>query len=172
MIPLPVRWRPALDTAIAALAAAVVAIFAVMVALVLVQVFDRFLGFGWFWTEEVVRALLVWSVMLGLPVVLYRFDEVVVEILPMGVTATRWRLRLAAALTLIFLIVLAWQGWQFAARNAGFALPTLGISRGWIYAPIPVGSALGCLALLIRDEERSPSWPVEAEPDTNSGDGA
>lgn len=169
MIPLSPPLRHLADRAIAAFAAAVVLLFAVMVVLVFVQVVDRFVGIGWFWTEEVVRILLVWSVMMGLPVVLYRHDEILVDVLPLPDRATRWRLRIAAVLGLVFLAILAWHGWFFTTRNAGFSSPSLGISRAWIYAPIPAGAALGCLALVIRAEDRSPAWPAVQDNDGAAG---
>ncbi|WP_413203358.1 TRAP transporter small permease [Rhodospirillum sp. A1_3_36] len=152
--------RRAMDRAIAALTAAVVGIFAAMMALVFLQIVDRFVpAFNWFWTEEVVRVLLVWSVMLGLPVVLYRHEEVFIDILSLPARVTRWRLRLAGALSIVFLVILAWHGEIYTARSAAFLSPTLGISRAWIYAPIPIGALLGAIALLIRKEEDSPAWP-------------
>lgn len=163
MIPLSPSLRRAADLAIAALAAAVVALFAVMVALVFIQVVDRFAGIGWFWTEEVVRILLIWSVMFGLPVVLYHHEEILVDVLSLPEPATRWRLRVATALGFAFLAILAWQGWTFTARSADFTSPSLGISRAWIYLPIPAGAALGCLALLIRAEDRAAGWPATGD---------
>jgi len=160
MIPLRASLRRCAELFIAALGAAVVALFMAMVTLVFVQVVDRFIGIGWFWTEEVVRILLVWCVMVGLPVVLYRHEEILVDILSLSDAATRWRLRVAAVLSFAFLAILSWQGWTFTLRNAEFTSPSLGISRAWIYAPIPLGAALGCLALLIRAEDRAPGWPV------------
>ncbi|MER0236960.1 TRAP transporter small permease [Fulvimarina sp. MAC8] len=163
MIRVPSQARQLIDRAFAVLAAAVVLAFASMVTLVFIQVVDRFVGIGWFWTEEVVRTLLVWCVMIGLPVVLYRHDEILVDILSVPPVAARWRLRLAMVLSLIFLAILAWQGWTFTARNGAFTSPTLGVSRAWIYASIPLGAALGCLALLLRAEDRAAAWPDEDE---------
>ncbi len=157
MIPLPQGMRRAVDRAIAAFAAVVVVLFATMVALVFLQVVDRFAGFGLFWTEEIVRSLLVWTVMLGLPVVLYNFQEIIVDVLSLKGRAGRWQIRLASAASLVFLVLLGWQGWAFAMRNAGFTSPTLGVSRAWLYAPIPIGAALGCLALIIRPLDRAPT---------------
>ena len=152
--------RRAANRVIAALTVAVVTIFAVMMTLVFLQVVDRFLPtFSWFWTEEVVRTLLVWTVMLGLPVVLYHHEEILVDILNLPSSATIWRMRLAAVLSIVFLAILAWQGLEFTSRSVGFNSPTLGISRGWIYAPIPLGAFLGCIALLIRAESRAQGWP-------------
>ncbi len=154
------KARHLADTVIAALAAAVVVLFSVMVLLVLIQVIDRFVpSFGWFWTEEVVRILLVWCVMLGMPVVLYNYEEIVVDLLKLRPRVTIWRIRLAAVLSVVFLVLLAWHGWTYALRNAAFTSPTLGISRALIYASIPIGCVLGCLAIVIRAEKRSPSYP-------------
>ena len=159
MTPLGPSPRRAVDRVIAALAAAVVGLFAVMVALVFVQILDRFAGFGWFWTEEVVRILLIWSVMFGLPIVLYHHEEILVDVLSLPPAATRWRMRIATLLSIAFLAILAWQGWTFTMQNANFTSPSLGISRALIYMPIPIGSALGCAALLLRPEGRAPGWP-------------
>lgn len=148
------KARRAADAIIAALAAAVVVLFSVMVVLVLIQVIDRFVpAFGWFWTEEVVRILLVWCVMLGLPVVLYAHEEIVVDLLSFSPGITVWRIRLASLLSLVFLLLLARHGYTFTTRSAGFTSPTLGISRAWIYASIPIGCVLGCLAILIRADK-------------------
>jgi TRAP-type transport system small permease protein len=163
MIPLSPSLRRTVDLAIAALAAAVVVLFAVMVALVFLQVVDRFTGLGWFWTEEVVRILLVWSVMFGLPVVLYHHEEIRVDVLSLPDSATRWRIRIATVIGFAFLAILAWQGWIFTLRNANFTSPSLGISRAWMYLPMPAGAALGCLVLLVRAEDRAPGWPAPGD---------
>ncbi|WP_394156144.1 TRAP transporter small permease [Loktanella salsilacus] len=144
-------FRRVADQAIAALTVVVLALFAAMVTLVFVQIVDRFVpAFSWFWTEELVRALLVWSVMLGLPVVLYRHAEIVIDVLPLRGRLQRWRLALAALCSAVFLVLLAWHGLAFTQRSGGFPSPTLGIARTWLYAPIPLGAALGAIALLIR----------------------
>ncbi|UOM33251.1 TRAP transporter small permease [Acuticoccus sp. I52.16.1] len=155
------------DGIAAVLAAVLTVVFAVMIALVFLQVVDRFAPwFSYFWTEEVVRILLVWTVMLGLPVVLYIHGEIIVDLLPLPPAATIWRLRLATLLGAVFLGFLAWYGYKFAAQSANFRLPTLGISRGWIYAPIPIGAALGILALLVRRESGAHAYPLAEGDDT------
>ncbi|PRX09365.1 UNVERIFIED_ORG: TRAP-type C4-dicarboxylate transport system permease small subunit [Martelella mediterranea] len=143
--------RRVADLAINAIAVLMVIVFAVMMFLVFLQVVDRFApGPSFFWTEEVVRILLVWSVMLGLPVVLYYREEIIVDVISLSADMEFWRGRLASALGIVFLLVLAWQGYLFTARSAAFSSPTLGLSRAWMYAPIPIGAALGVIALLIR----------------------
>ncbi|MGK0463200.1 MAG: TRAP-type C4-dicarboxylate transport system permease small subunit [Candidatus Azotimanducaceae bacterium] len=158
------KARRVADTIIAALAAALVVLFSAMVLLVLIQVIDRFVpNFGWFWTEEVVRILLVWCVMLGLPIMLYNYEEIIVDLFSLKPRLAIWRLRLAVALSIIFLFLLAKHGYTFTLRSANFTSPTLGISRAWIYSSIPIGATLGCMALLIRAESRAPSYPVHPE---------
>lgn len=144
--------RGALDRILAGLGAVMVALFGVMMALVLVQVVNRYaLGLQLFWTEEVVRMLLVWSVMIGLPVVVYHRREVRADIVTLRrPAAERWRLRLGVGLSLVFLAILAWTGWQLMLRSAQTVSPTLGLSRGWFVAPIPLGAMLAVLAAFLR----------------------
>jgi TRAP-type transport system small permease protein len=144
--------RGTLDRLAAVLGAIVVALFAVMMTLVFVQVVNRYaLGLPLFWTEEVVRMLLVWSVMIGLPVVMYHHREVRADIITFrSPAAERRRLALGAAVSVLFLGLLAYSGWDFMMRSLPTVSPTLGLSRAWFAAPIPIGAALAALAILIR----------------------
>jgi TRAP-type C4-dicarboxylate transport system permease small subunit len=143
--------RKVADIIMQGLAGILVAIFSVMMVLVFAQVVVRFIpGYSLFWTEEVVRILLVWTVMLGVPVVLYQRQEILVDLFPYSPRFSPLRFGLASALSGVFLLILWWQGWNFTERLSGSMSPTLGISRGWIYAAIPIGAFLGCIALLIR----------------------
>lgn len=152
--------RATLDQTLAGLGAVVVALFAIMMTLVFVQVVNRYaLGLPLFWTEEVVRMLLVWSVMIGLPVVMYHHREVRADIVTFrNPTTERRRLALGAAVSILFLGLLAYSGWDFLMRSLPTVSPTLGLSRGWFVAPIPIGAALGAVAILIR----VPPQPGEA----------
>lgn len=141
-------------TAGALLGALVVGLFSVMLTLVFVQVVNRYLlGLQIFWTEEVIRLLLVWSVMLAVPLVSLRHMEISVELGPMsGSGLVRLRRAAIGACSALFCAVLAWQGYLFYLRNLPAMSPTLGLSRGWFVAPIPLGAALTMLAVLIRPQ--------------------
>jgi TRAP-type C4-dicarboxylate transport system permease small subunit len=129
------------------------AAFAGMCALALVQVINRYLlGLPMFWTEELVLLLFVWSVMLGVPVAIWHREEIVVDIVSFlpGGTLERGRRAIVDLCSTGFLIALAWSGLELVERG-GFSLsPALGLSRGWFYASIPIGAALGVVALLAR----------------------
>ena len=147
--------RKGLDFIIKGLTSFLVLIFSIMMVLVFAQVVVRFIpGYSLFWTEEVVRTLLVWSVMLGLPVVLYRHEEILVDLFPWSPWISPWRFRIATVLSVVFLATLWWYGWSFTERSSASVSPTLGVSRAWIYASMPIGAFLGCFALIVRREYR------------------
>lgn len=141
---------------------AMLAAFLAMIVLTLFQVANRFaLGWPVFWTEELIVLLLVWSVMLGLPVQLWRHEEILVDILPLAGRAQDAKLWLAAGLSVLFCAILAWSGWLYAERGLPVRSPALGISRVWFFAPIPLGAGLAMLALLARPA--APPQPGRAE---------
>lgn len=165
--------RVLIDRLFGSLAAIVVVIFATMMALVFLQVVNRYLiGLQIFWTEEVVRMLLVWCVMIGLPVVLYRRQEIKVDLFVLPTpSAQRLRGHLAVAASVLFCAILAYWGYRYTLRALTTVSPTLGISRAWLYVPIPLGAGLGIVALLLRPTEPVRK-PVEAEvPNSMRGDG-
>jgi TRAP-type transport system small permease protein len=157
--------RVLIDRLFGSLAAIVVVIFATMMALVFLQVVNRYLiGQQIFWTEEVVRMLLVWCVMIGLPVVLYRRQEIKVELFVLPArSAERLRGLLAVAASVLFCAILAYWGFRYTLRALPTVSPTLGISRAWLYVPIPLGAGLGIIALLLRPTDAA-RLLVEAAP--------
>jgi TRAP-type C4-dicarboxylate transport system permease small subunit len=125
--------------------------FLAMVALTLFQVLNRYvLGWPVFWTEELIVLLLVWSMLLGLPVQLWRREEIVVDVLPLPGAAGRVKLALALGCSVAFCLLLAWSGWSFAERGLIARSPALGLSRVWFFVPIPLAAALSALVLLVR----------------------
>ncbi|MFQ3789336.1 TRAP transporter small permease [Halomonas sp. A29] len=151
--------RHYLDHAFAILGAMIVAIFATIMVLIFLQVINRFfLGLPLFWTEEVVRMLLVWLVLMGTPVVVYKCDEIKVELFQFRrVRFEMVRRTVVSTLSIIFCLFLAYWGYLFMERAMGAMQPSLGISRAWLYAPIPLGSVLTIIAFIVRrDEVRGP----------------
>lgn len=148
--------------------AVVVALFSTLMTLTLLQVVNRYLlGFQLFWTEEVIRLLLVWTVLLATPLTLYRREEIKVDLLRFpSATLNRAKIAVAATCSVVFCIVLAKYGWDFTERSLNGRSITLGISRAWFYAPIPIGAALSVLALLARPAERERDDGPAAHPDT------
>ncbi|MFV0475628.1 MAG: TRAP transporter small permease [Pikeienuella sp.] len=144
--------RPAVNAFATGLGAVVVTLFALLMALILLQVVNRFLlGFQIFWTEEVIRLLLVWTVLLATPLTLLRRHEITVDLLSFSAPALdRGKVALSAAASVVFCLVLAKTGYDFTMRGLNAQSITLGVSRAWFYAPLPIGAALSVLALLVR----------------------
>ncbi|WP_172977660.1 TRAP transporter small permease [Halomonas sp. THAF12] len=141
----------------------VVVIFSAIMVLMFFQVINRYiLGWSAFWTEEVVRMLLVWLVMLGTPVVVYLHEEIKVDLFSMkSARLLRAQSLLVTAISMLFCAALAYWGYLFALRSLGTMQPSLGISRAWLYIPIPLGSVMTVLALLLRGHKRSADEPTE-----------
>lgn len=141
------------------LGAVIVILFATMMVLTFLQVLNRYaLSLPLFWTEEVIRLLLVWIVLLATPLALYRHDEIVVDLVNLPTPALRRAKTLAVVLaSVVFCAVLAWSGYAFTLRGLPAQSSTLGISRAWFYAPIPIGAVLSILALLARGPRTEPT---------------
>src|SRR5512136_1986030 len=131
--------------------------FAAMIVMTLAQVVNRYvLGLPMFWTEELIVLLLVWSMMLGMPVQLWRHEEIVVDVVPtMNLVAVRLKFAANLVCSLAFCSVLCWAGWAFTRRGLPVHSPSLGLSRFWFFLPIPLAAGLSVLALLVRPHGRS-----------------
>lgn len=144
-----------------------VAIFAAFLTVVVAQVVLRYLRIDvLYFSEELVRYLLVWSVLMGATVVTARNAHVRVDILenalPAG--ARRW-LDIASALVLIaFAAVLGWAGFELAQRTSGMRAPMLGIPMWVVYSVIPISAALDALFLLARLTRLLRGQPPEIMP--------
>lgn len=104
------------------------------------------------WSEVLTRALLIWTVLLGLALAFRQGAMIRVELLRNLLQGRRQR-ALEAVVGLIcigFLGTLAWIGAQMAWRVRFQTMPSLDISIAWIYLAIPVGASLALLAVLAR----------------------
>lgn len=146
---------------VCALAAAMMAAIALIMT---VQVFYRyFLSGSLIWAEELCRYLLVWMTFLFAGAAFQRGDLVAVELLTSAVSTRvrRWLLAPAYAVTTVFLSVLVYFGWQYAARNSIQGVPALdfiaqalfgrdsGISIFWIYVSLPLGCAILAIHFMV-----------------------
>jgi C4-dicarboxylate transporter DctQ subunit len=113
--------------------------------LVLLQVIFRYvLNESLFWSEEVVRYGLVWSVMLGSAVVAHDRGHVRIEILapmmgPRGQAALEATQR---ACTVMYCMIVTVTGWQFVDRTWFQHSASLDVPMWIFYAAVPVGGAL------------------------------
>lgn len=92
------------------------------------------------WADEFAVLVFAWMVFIGLAVV-QRTDshismDTLVRLLPARARLALDLVRVAAMA--VVLGVLFWQGLALAQRFAGLAYPAMGISRGFLYAALPV----------------------------------
>jgi TRAP-type C4-dicarboxylate transport system permease small subunit len=137
--------RTALELAIVAMA--------IVVALTFYQVITRFvLGHPSAWSEVAARAAMIWMVFLGLAAAFRQGTMIAVDFLvdisPNGMR--RILFVIIAVASLIFLAILIWYGWGMTMRVRNQNLAGLQITIAWVYAALPVGSALAVLGVIGR----------------------
>lgn len=126
-------------------------ILAVIASLGLWQVVSRFvLMQPSTWTEEVMRRLLIWAVMLGV-VVAFR-EGAMVSVDLMRRYARGWWGKVVrgiiAIVTLVFLGVLVKFGIDLTMRVQFQTFASIPLSMSWAYAALPVGAGLSMIAVL------------------------
>lgn len=102
------------------------------------------------WTEESMRRLLIWCVMLGVVVAFRRGALVSVDLVLRTSrghvrTAVRWVITIAS---LAFLAVLLWFGIDLAWRVRFQTFASMDLSMAWAYAALPVGAALAMVGVI------------------------
>lgn len=150
---LPARpAEPFLDRLRASLKAVSVALLAGYFVLVLLQVFFRYvLNESLFWAEELVRAAMLWGIMLSSALVAASRGHIRVDLLesslpPGGRRVVVW---VANVLTLAFSLMLLWAGIQFVDRTWMQQSPVLDVPKWTVYLAIPVGAALESLLMIL-----------------------
>jgi TRAP-type C4-dicarboxylate transport system permease small subunit len=101
-------------------------------------------------TEEAMRRLLIWMVMLGV-VVAFRQGALVSVDLMLRLSTGAWRQfvrGLITACSLAFLAVLVWYGIDLSWRVRFQTFASMDISMGWAYAALPVGALLAMVAVV------------------------
>jgi TRAP-type C4-dicarboxylate transport system permease small subunit len=126
-------------------------LLATIAALGLWQVVARFvLSQPSTWTEEALRRLLIWCVMLGV-VAAFRHGALVSVDLMLRtargawLTTVRWIITTTA---LAYLAVLVWFGIGLVTRVRFQTFASMELSMGWAYAALPVGAALAMVAVI------------------------
>lgn len=127
------------------------ALLALISVLGLWQVVSRFvLSQPSTWTEEAMRRLLVWCVMLGI-VVAFRRGALVSVDLALRKARGAWRHLLRGLITasgLAYLAVLVGFGINLTWRVRFQSFAAMELSMAWAYAALPVGAALCMLAVI------------------------
>lgn len=118
------------------------------------------------WTEELMRRLLIWCVMLGVVVAIRHGALVSVDLL-LRVTKGTWHkaVRLLIALaTVSFLGTILWFGISLAWRVRFQTFASLDVSIAWAYASVPVGAGLALIATVAHYID-PPASPLQANTD-------
>lgn len=100
------------------------------------------------WTEEVMRRLLIWMVMLGTVVALRQGALISVDLM-LRVSRGAWRSTVRWVITTVnfaFFSVVLWFGVDLVWRVRFQTFASLDLSMAWAYAAIPAGALLGLLA--------------------------
>lgn len=102
------------------------------------------------WSEELILLLFAWMVFLGIASAFHARTHIIIDVIVMF--APRWLARafglLAFLATVAVLGTLTLFSWRYLQREMPNLTPMLGISAGWMIAPLFVGSALSLLHLL------------------------
>jgi TRAP-type C4-dicarboxylate transport system permease small subunit len=103
------------------------------------------------WTEELMRRLLVWMVMLGAAVA-FRHGALISVDLMIKSAKGKWKTFVSGVITvtsLVLLGVLIWYGIDLVWRIRFQTWASLDfLSMGWAYAAIPVGAFISVIALI------------------------
>lgn len=121
-----------------------------MTLLVIAEVVARYLlnssmGFS----NELSRVLFVWTIFLGMPLVLSRGRHVGITILDriLPASGARGMIRVSFVASLLALAVVFYKSIELAAGNWDQTLNTIPVTAGVYYLPIPIGIGLTILFL-------------------------
>ena len=133
----------------------------VVTALNLTQVGGRYLfNTGFSWTEEAMRYLMIWLMMLGSVACIFRLEHMGVQTLEGFVSPANARLVKSGLYTVaaIFCVFVLVYGWPLALRNAKQVAPASQIPMILPYMALPVGAALMLVQIAL-------SWVSGFEPE-------
>lgn len=130
--------------------AALAAGFGALVLTVGLQVFARnILKIPLIWTSDLAQMLFSWLIFVGAACAFRRGAHYSVDILPDRWDGARRWLDLAGYLLAgVVIYVLLVHGWTLAQIRASGTVQSLGISRFWMFVPIPLAGALMVLFLV------------------------
>ena len=159
------RATKATDRLRTVLTALSVGLLASYFVLVLLQVLYRYvLNDSLYWAEELVRGLMVWSVMIGSALVAASRNHIRIEVLelmlpPAGRKFVVWA---ANSLTVAFSLILLWASIELMDRSWFQQAPMLEVPKWTVYMAIAVGAGLEALLMLLTWNQEPPAHhPVD-----------
>jgi TRAP-type C4-dicarboxylate transport system permease small subunit len=115
------------------------------VALNVAQVFTRYvLNDPLFWTEEAIRYSTIWLTFVGMAAASQYGDHMDMNLM-LGVENPRfqtWHQALLQLLTIVFGVIVVWQGTRYCILNGMQTSPAAGIRMIWIYSATVIGGVL------------------------------
>lgn len=135
----------------------------IIVVIMIAQVWSRYvMGGSLIWAEELCRYLLIWQTFLVLGLAYSKGEFVALDFLPTALSGRgKWLLKATTAIPIIaFLALITVYGADYASRFSNQTIPALdfiwgslfgrplGISIGYVYISVSVGSALMILHVL------------------------
>ncbi len=158
----------AFDTVVAIVACAAAGTMTLLVA---GEVFARYvLDTSLPFSNELSRALFMWTVFIGLPLALGRGRHVAIELLDQLLPASLGAVafRASCAISIVLLSIVCYRSAQLAARNWDQTLNTIPVTAGVFYLPIPIGIGIAVvyLALMLWTARRQLIVDDEAQEDT------
>jgi C4-dicarboxylate transporter DctQ subunit len=129
----------------------IIVLLILMTLAIFYQVIQRYILHGAnIWAEEFARYAFIWVVMLGSASALRRFNHIRIDFLAQLFSGRAQKIIgfCNNLLILAFLAVLMVYGLKIATRTAGQISAGVGVSMGFMYMSIPVGSALMFLFIL------------------------
>lgn len=126
------------------LCAACVALLLTMLGSIVAQVIARYVfNLPLVWSEELARYAMIWLAMLAAAVAAREGQHISLgEMVPLAPRARLIVNAVLIALVAATLLALIQTGWTLTGRTMRQTSAVLGVPMGWIYAAIPVGSAL------------------------------
>ena len=101
------------------------------------------------WSEALTRALMIWSVFMGLPSAFREGAMVAVDVLPEMLGRNRmWLVIPTTILTIALLCIASWFAWAVLPLVRFQTVSGLNITIAWIYASIPIGTTLAIPAVI------------------------
>lgn len=144
-----------------------IAFLLIATGLALYQVTTRFVfGQPSTWSEVITRSAMIWSVFLAVAPAFREGTMIAVEIVQ-RILPPRLGMALylvSMFLSLLFFVILFWQGWSMTERVVPQKLAALEISIAWVYAALPVGSVFILIAIMgcvIRTIQRGSIAPAK-----------
>jgi len=134
-----------------------VAAMSVMLVVIFAQVISRYV-FNWTpeWSEELARYLFVWVVFIGSALIMGESGHLAVQFVPNHFKGTATGRLLEIVINLsgyVFILILLTQGAKMTRVMTFQMSPGMEIPMSWVYAVIPLSSAL-MLLYLVKDTVR------------------